>query len=188
MVAKDKRGHSVGYFSAYYRGLECLLDMWPAIRKAVPDATLDIAYGWQSWLGIEGKNEFYHRMEAKFAAMAEQGVTVHDRLSHVELAKLMKRTRVWAYPTEFAEINCITALKAQEAGMIPVVTPVAALKEVVQSGVSLHVGLTDIYTNKESQDIFIEAVRVALTRPIETHPVPGVGWDEIATKWQEVMI
>jgi glycosyltransferase involved in cell wall biosynthesis len=179
-----KRKHSVGYFSAYYRGLEVLMDMWPYIRKQVPDASLEVAYGWQSWVAIEGKNELYHRINAKFALLKPQGLTVHDRLSHEDLAKLMRRTQVWAYPTQFNEINCITALKAQEAGMIPVTTDEAALKENVRSGKVLH--LPDIYEDEGQQQIFADAVIDALKHPEKypVEPVPEVAWSDIARQWE----
>ena len=85
-----KRINSVGYFSAYYRGLECLLNMWPEIRRGVPNATLDVYYGWESWVGLEGEDDFYHRMCAKFEELKSEGVTVHGRVSHEELAKAMQ--------------------------------------------------------------------------------------------------
>jgi glycosyltransferase involved in cell wall biosynthesis len=129
-----KRKNSVGYFSAYYRGLECLLKMWPSIRLAVPTATLDVYYGWESWVALQGEDDFYERMERLFQDLKGSGVTVHGRVSHEELARAMGEIQVWAYPTEFAEIHCITALKAQEAGCYPVVTNVGALPETVQSG------------------------------------------------------
>ncbi|NDD86076.1 glycosyltransferase family 1 protein, partial [bacterium] len=77
----NKRKHSVGYFSAYYRGLECLLGMWETIREKVPDATLDVYYGWESWVGLQGEDDFYHRMEQRFRELADKGVTVHGRVS-----------------------------------------------------------------------------------------------------------
>jgi len=109
-LVMKKRPYSVGYFSAYYRGLECLVDLWPEIKKQVPEATLDVYYGWQSWVSAEGEDDFYHRMTAKFEAAKDHGVTVHGRVSHTELAKAMLATKVWCYPTEFQEINCITDL------------------------------------------------------------------------------
>jgi hypothetical protein len=108
--------------------------MWPEIRKQIPNATLWIYYGWESWLAIQGEDDLYHRICDKLEALKKQGVTECGRVSHEKLAKAMKETQVWAYPTEFPEIHCITALKAQEAGMWPVVTGVAALKETVKSG------------------------------------------------------
>lgn len=93
-----KKPNSVGYFSAYYRGLETLLDIWGDIRKQVPTATLDVYYGWESWLAIQGEDAFYEQMEKKFEEMKDQGVTVHGRVGHKDLIKAMQSIQVWAYP------------------------------------------------------------------------------------------
>lgn len=160
-----------------------MCDMWPAIRKKVPDATLDIYYGWESWVAVQGEDDFYERMEKKFAELKDQGVTVHGRVSHVELAKAMKETQVWAYPTEFEEIHCITALKAQEAECYPVVTNVGALAETVQCGDKIE--SKNIYEDKESQAKFIDAVVDALRQGKTGTPVPGVDWSDVAKQWDK---
>lgn len=181
-----KRKNSVGYFSAYYRGLECLLKMWPEIRKRVPDATLDVYYGWESWLALEGEDDFYHRMEKRFEDLAEHGVTVHGRVSHTELAKAMSEIQVWAYPTEFPEIHCITALKAQQAGCYPVVTNVAALNETVQSGVKI--ATKKIYTDEYKQEKFIEAVVDGLQNNKTGTPVENTDWSDVAREWDGFIV
>jgi glycosyltransferase involved in cell wall biosynthesis len=180
-----KRENSVGYFSAYYRGLECLLDMWPTIRASVPDATLDVYYGWESWVGLEGEDDFYVRMCKKFVELEGQGVTVHGRVSHETLAKAMKEIQVWAYPTQFTEIHCITALKAQEAGCYPVVTNVAALAETVQSGDKLNT--RRIYNDEYQQEKFAKKVIEALKEGKTGTPVPNVDWQDVATQWINVI-
>ena len=180
-----KRKNSVGYFSAYYRGLECLLDMWPKIREQVPDATLDVYYGWESWTALQGEDAFYRRMEEKFAALKDSGVTVHGRVSHVELAAAMQSIQVWAYPTEFHEIHCITALKAQEAGCYPVVTNVAALNETVQSGDKIE--SQRIYTDAKAQTEFISRVVDALRKSKTGTPVPDTDWSSVASSWDGVI-
>lgn len=176
-----KRKHSVGYFSAYYRGLECLLKMWPTIREHIPDATLDVYYGWESWLALQGEDDFYERMERRFTELADQGVTIHGRVSHEELAKAMKEIQVWAYPTEFTEIHCITALKAQEAGCYPVVTNVGALAETVQSGTKINT--RKIYTDEYKQEKFIDAVVDALKTGKTGTPVSNTDWSDVAKAW-----
>lgn len=180
-----KRKNSVGYFSAYYRGLECLLKMWPKIRAKNPEATLDVYYGWESWVGLQGEDDFYIRMEQKFAEMVDQGVTVHGRVSHEELARAMQEIQVWAYPTEFPEIHCITALKAQEALCYPVVTNVAALAETVQCGTKIKT--KKIYTDEYKQEQFIEAVVEALDKEMVGKPVPGVDWKDVAKQWDDAI-
>lgn len=184
-LSSSKRPFSVGYFSAYYRGLECLLNMWPQIRLEVPEATLDVYYGWESWLALEGENEFYYSMEDKFAELKDQGVTVHGRVSHEELAKAMSEIQVWAYPTEFPEIHCITALKAQEACCWPVVTTVAALNETVQCGDKIRT--QKIYTDQYKQEKFIEAVVAALKERKTGYPPADSDWSSVAAAWDKVI-
>lgn len=124
-----KRPFSVIYASAYYRGLETLVDIWEDVKKEVPEATLDVYYGWESWLAGEGKDDFYYRMKDKLEKAEKLGVKEHGRVDHKTLAKKYLESKVWAYPTEFPEIFCITAVKANLAGCKPVITDVAALKE-----------------------------------------------------------
>ena len=45
---------------------------------------------------------------------------------------------IWAYPTPFPEIYCITAVKTQASGCIPVTSDFAALEEMVQFGDKIH--------------------------------------------------
>lgn len=185
MTSIERKPYSVGYFSAYYRGLECLLEMWPAIRKRVPNATLDVYYGWESWTALQGEDDFYFRMERKFTELADQGVTVHGRVSHEELAKAMRQTQVWAYPTEFPEIHCITALKAQEAGCYPVVTNVAALNETVQCGDKIKT--RRIYSDTYKQEKFVDAVVDALIKGKTGVPVENIDWSDVAQQWDAVI-
>ena len=180
-----KKTNSVGYFSAYYRGLECLLDMWPAIRKEVPDAMLDVYYGWESWIALEGEDAFYTKMEQRFADLSGEGVTVHGRVSHRELAKAMRTIQVWAYPTQFPEIHCITALKAQEAGCYPVVTNVAALAETVQSGDKIRT--QRIYIDDYQKEKFVKKVVEALKEGKTGTPVPDCDWSDVAQSWDNAI-
>lgn len=179
--SNTKRKNSVGYFSAYYRGLECLLDLWPKIRAQVPDATLDVYYGWESWVAIQGEDDFYDRMNLKFKELEDEGLTVHGRVSHVELAEAMKTTQVWAYPTEFPEIHCITALKAQAACCYPVTTNVAALDETVQSGEKIET--KRIYFDEYKQSKFVSAVVDALKEGKLGKPQDNVDWSDVALGW-----
>ncbi len=181
----SKRKHSVGYFSAYYRGLECLLKMWRDIRAQVPDATLDVYYGWESWVAMQGEDDFYERMNILFEELADEGVTVHGRVSHQELANAMKEIQVWAYPTEFPEIHCITALKAQEAGCYPVTTNVAALAETVQCGTQIKT--RKIYSDEYKQQKFAEAVISALLEEKTGKPVENCDWSDVAQEWSNVI-
>ena len=187
-MGKDvKKPYSVGYFSSYDRGLECLLDMWPKIKEQVPEATLDIYYGWDSFDNVHRTNpEMMKWKWVMIRKMNQPGVKEHGRVDHKTLADKMKEIQVWAYPTLFTEISCITALKTAEAGMHQVTTGVAALAETAQNGTV--VACEDIYTNTEKQQEFIDAVVTALKDPQPSKQVDGVYWSDVAKKWHEAMV
>lgn len=124
--------HSCIYGSNYARGLEILLDIWPDVRAKIPDATLDIYYGWQDWglLPLEKKA----RMKAQVLSYASLGVTEHGQVGHEELNRAYEKTSLWTYPCIGLETFCITALRAQLAGAIPVIIDGSALGETVRHG------------------------------------------------------
>jgi glycosyltransferase involved in cell wall biosynthesis len=183
-----KKKYSVGYFSAYYRGLEVLLALWGDIKKQVPQATLDVYYGWGSWVAVEGEDAFYTRMNQKLEVMKDHGVTEHGRISHEELAKVMGQTKVWAYPTEFHEIFCITAIKAQLARCKSVITDVAALKETGGSQATM-IETDSIYSDEYSRKKFVDAVVKALKSDevIDTKEAQQYDWSKVAKHWKEAI-
>lgn len=181
------------YSSAYYRGLECLLNMWPEIRKGAPDATLDIYYGWQSWIAFQGKDSLYERITQKLEDLKDQGVTEHGRVSHAELQKAMEASDVWLYPTEFKEIHCITALKQNLAGNKVVCTDVAALKETAGPNATF-IETDRLYSDEYSQQKFIKEAIKALTTPLTEEEkqkqiewAKQFTWANVAKEWAEVI-
>lgn len=179
------------YASAYYRGLEALLNMWPKIKEGAPDATLDIYYGWQSWVAHEGKDALYHRIIKLLEKNKELGVREHGRISHAQLAKAMNEADVWLYPTEFEEINCITALKNNAAGNAIVCTDVAALKE-TGGPYAQFIESDVIYSDEYNQQKFIDAAIKALTSPnkdkkAQKEWAKQFTWEKIAKQWDEVI-
>jgi glycosyltransferase involved in cell wall biosynthesis/tetratricopeptide (TPR) repeat protein len=142
--AKQRDPYKVIYGSSYDRGLINLLKMWPKIKEAVPQATLDVYYGTVTMDRMiemykqNGNMQLANQMmqfKSYVMQMVSQlpGVRELGRISQNELYKKFKEASIWAYPTEFTEISCITAMQAQALGAVPVCTPVAALNETVNS-------------------------------------------------------
>lgn len=187
-----KRKFSVGYFSSYDRGLECLLDMWPKIKEKVPEATLDIYYGWNQFDKFHAKDP--QKMKWKWQMirkMNQDGVKEHGRVNHTDLAKAMKEIQIWAYPTSFQEISCITAMKVLASGMIPVTTGKAALLE-TQGGFGYIVKSDDIYGNKSKQEEFVNAIIQAFHEEYNSKPqqewVERYQWSKIAKQWDKALL
>lgn len=129
-IQERKNPYSCIYGSDYGRGLEILLDIWLIIKVLFPRATLDIYYGWPALLSIENEK----KIRAQIANLAKLDVREHGRVGHAELNKAYETASLWTYPTTFNETFCITALRAQYAGAIPVIVERAALKETVRFG------------------------------------------------------
>ena len=129
--------HRAVYCSAANRGLLLLLEMWPAVRDAVPDATLEVCYGLELFERADTPPRLRGLaagVRAKCKELADEGVTLREAVPHGELLRLLGSAGVWAYPCIFEEIFCIAAIEAQAMGAWPVTTDSAALAETVRGG------------------------------------------------------
>ena len=186
-----KRQHKLLWASSYDRGIHFLLEMWPDIIAKYPDATLDVAYGWDTFVAIYRNNPERMAWHDKINdLMSQPGITHRGRLGKEELKKLRQSCGIWTYPTSFTEINCITALECQQDGCVPCVIDYAALQETVQSGIKIP---GDIY-DKETQKLYLEALLELMgdENLWEAEQARGITfaqdyeWDGIAEKWDEV--
>jgi glycosyltransferase involved in cell wall biosynthesis len=178
--------HAAIYTSSYDRGLEHLLKIWPDIRKAVPDAELHIFYGWQLFVKFYLNNPASMAWKARMDKMMEQeGVTHHGRVSQPEMKKWIEKCGVWAYPTHFGEISCISAMKAQAWGAMPVVVNYAALNTTVKWGITVE---GDIY-EPEVQKKYTKALIAGLTdeRQDEMRN-PMMAWARNKFNWKNIAI
>lgn len=118
------------YISNWSRGLELLLMIWPAVKDKCVNATLDIYYGEETW-GIWNAEQTKHVKE-QIQKLQPLGVTSHGMVTHSELDKALLKASVLAYPCITAtETYCISVMKAQVLGVIPVITMLGALPETI---------------------------------------------------------
>ena len=121
-----RRPHQLIYSSNPDRGLQALVDVWPRIVDAVPDVNLVITYGWEGLLTWSDSQEWGAQQMAthdRLVDWAEQAGNVQftGRLPKHELYRRMAESAICAYPNNFFETFCITALESQAAG-VPMVT------------------------------------------------------------------
>lgn len=179
------------YTSSYDRGLQHLLEMWPDIRKAVPDAELEVFYGWQLFDKFYSSNPSSMAWKANIVKMlGQEGVVKHGRLSQPELALEMQECGIWAYPTHFGEINCISAIKAQAYGCEPVVINYAALKETVQFGRKINGDIYDDETKEEYKKQLIDALLHPMSEEARQEMMQWAkekySWDKLAKEWKVI--
>lgn len=136
--------YRIVYASSYDRGLENIFKIWPEIKQKFPQANLRVCYGWNTYDKMYQEGAVDGSLKKKINPLLEQdGVTHLGRIGHRELAKEYLSSGIWLYPTNFPEISCIAAMKAQVAGCIPVCTDFAALKETVKAGAVVPGGGND---------------------------------------------
>jgi len=191
---KDWNGdsHKMIYASSPDRGLIYLLNNWKTIKEAVPDATLDIYYGFAIFDRIFANNPGRMAWKQQMMQLMEQdGITYHGRVGHKELEDAFAKAGIYAYPSDFQEISCISLMKAQALGAVPVVTNYAALKETVQNGVKVDCDIT----TSEGQKIYIQALIDMLKneeeqKEIRKTMVPWAReyfpWNKVAHDWDSL--
>lgn len=174
--------------SSYDRGLENLLEMWADVKKSVPDATLDVYYGFNLFDNTPwGQKPEGRAWKAKMLALLDQdGITDHGRVGSDVVAEAYKKADVWAYPTRFPEIDCITATKAMAAGCVPIATDYAVMKERNQ-GIMIE---GDIETEEVKQRFKNELIALLKDdkRKEEIRSkldVSQYDWEEISKQWDE---
>lgn len=171
--------------SSYDRGLVWLLDMWPEIKKQVPEATLVITYGWNLFDAIYSNNPERQMWKAEVNNLMKQpGITHLGRVGQKEMVNLLQECGVWAYPTNFDEISCISAMKAQVYGAIPVTMAKAALKETVKFGIKVEGDIADDKTQKE----FVKSIVAMIKTPIDRDKMMEeskklFNWEGVAESW-----
>lgn len=177
------------YTSSYDRGLEHLLKIWPDVKKAVPKAELHIFYGWTLFDQAYRDNPGSMAWKAKMVEMMKaDGITEHGRVSQAEIIEETKKSGLWAYPTHFGEINCISAQKAQAYGAIPVVIDYAALETTVQFGIKVE---GDIYDPKVREIYKRELIwalehhdwQKKVRKPMVEWARKKFSWAETAKQW-----
>lgn len=179
---EKRKPHSLIYGSCPSRGLEILLDIWPEVRKEVPDVTLDIYYGWFNFIkGNKDNASKMKWMEQMQEKIKQEGITFHGRIGQEELAREYMKSDIWSYSCQFPEISCITAMKAQAAGTIPVILNYAALNESVAHGYREE--LPEKY-----KDMLINALkdknREKLRKPMQEW-ANKFSWKEVAKQWND---
>lgn len=130
----EKQPGKVLWASSHDRGLHHLLELWPELKKRHPHATLDVCYdpsGLHAFserppTGVGWVDELQRRSAYSLEALerlAPLGVTMRGSVSRKQLAELMGRAEVLAYPCDpvrATESFGSTVLEVQAAGCLPV--------------------------------------------------------------------
>lgn len=173
------------YSSRPNRGLDVLLDIFPEIRKNIPDAELHVF----SYTHSENDKEIRPYLDK----MEQPGVVSRGSVPQEVLAEEIMESRLLVYPSTFKETSCITAIEAQAAGTPIVTTNLAALPETVANGVSGVVIDGDAHTQEYQKKFVDEVVRLIndddawtkLSEGGKKRALDYFTWKAISQEWLE---
>ena len=182
-VSRSREAPILAYTSTPFRGLDVLLETFPAIRSAIPGATLRVF----------SSMKVYNRPETDYAALYErcretEGVEYVGSIAQPKLADALKAVSILAYPNTFAETSCIAVMEAMASGCWIVTSDLGALPETT-AGFARLIPMNGNLA--EYQQRFIDAVvdvaECHLTRPRESelHLQQQVSYVNQAYRWSE---
>lgn len=186
------------------RSMDVLPELWKRVKEQVPQARLQWAYGWDIYKSsFANDQKKLAWMADTQKAMKDAGIEDLGRLPQHEVGKLYQKASYMAYPTEFAEIDCISVKKAQAVGCFPVTTDFGALNESVKFGAKIHSPKTGTTWNKPYQfhygiegqkekDDWVFQMVTALSGGTVSQSglnewVAAQAWSVIASQWNRIL-
>jgi glycosyltransferase involved in cell wall biosynthesis len=115
------------YTSQPYRGLEILLDAFPAIRAAIPETRLRVFSGFASTYNTPLAEDPHRALYQR--STETEGVEYVGVIAQPQLAREIATAAALAYPSVFHETSCIAVLEAMAAGLTICTTSFGALPE-----------------------------------------------------------
>jgi glycosyltransferase involved in cell wall biosynthesis len=118
----------LAYTSTPFRGLELLVEMFPTIRKAVPQVRLEVYSSMKVYQMPEGEDEQSFGRIYRVCRETE-GIDYVGSLPQPELARRLRSVTALVYPNIFPETLCLAVLEAMAAGCGVITSDLAALPE-----------------------------------------------------------
>lgn len=184
------------------RSMEAATEVYKRVKAEIPEAKFLWAYGWDIFDSAHEGNKVMMDWKNKLVTkMEEAGVTQLGKIPQHEIAGLYEKALVMLYPTEFAEIDCISVKKAQLAGCHVVSTDFGALEESVQHGIKIPSKKTKENWSRPYQFSFgveteeqIQAFADEMIKLLKEGKEAGPNarefgksfhWDNIGNRWKE---
>jgi tetratricopeptide (TPR) repeat protein len=190
-----RTAHRMIYMSAHERGLEVLYDIWPDVKKAIPDAILDVYYGWLSYDAITKDNPPLQQWKNDMVAKERKlvGVANNGRIGHEQIIEEINKSDIFAYPCIFPEVYCISLIKAMAGGAMPVTSDFAVVGDYNTWGPKVHLGGTKQYEDfkKAYTKQLIKSLKNSMSEDERMKMAKATrikfSWEKTAEGWQKEM-
>jgi tetratricopeptide (TPR) repeat protein len=190
----DRDLHRCLYMSSHVRGLELLYDIWPEVKKAVPDATLDVYYGWKTFDAANKDNPERMAYKEKMLKWAREldGVEDRGRIGHDEIAAEIQKSGALAYPCTFPEVYNISTVKAIAGGATPITSDFGCLPDYAPYCTQVHLGKDRDTFKRQYARVLINHLRAPQVEATRQHNAlearKKYSWSNTAEGWDRVML
>lgn len=184
--APQRDPFKVVYTSSPDRGLDRVIQVMDKVVKEVPQASLNVYYGFDNMVKIGKQAEVDWFMEQ---IKSRPWITLRGNVEQVQLVRELRGAGVWLYPTNFNETFCISALEAVFSGVWPVVRSYGALPDTLRG---LPGTVIDMDCITESEVLaYTDATISAMLRPMDMTLSPQImshhDWKAVAAEWVQLM-
>lgn len=164
------------------RGLDVLYDVWPTIKRDVPEASLVITSDYRLW-GADSPRNHNHRMKW----LEREGVIFLGKIEREKLVKEQLAAVCHSYPCTYEELFCISSAECQVAGAMSVTSGMGSLKTTNQYGKMLKGNPYDINWKAE----FVKQVTKSLHNPMKQADINKArkrfDWQQICKQWENLI-
>jgi len=133
IAEKSENRQGLIYHSAPYRGLEHLLRYFDDIKKTGSKLELNIFSDMELYNRsdkyVGPYSEILPRLKAKYSTFP--GIRFSKTIPQKDLAKELKKSAIFPYPCIVPEVFCMSMLEAMAAGVVPLVSDIGGLAEVL---------------------------------------------------------
>ncbi|DAZ99932.1 TPA: hypothetical protein N0F65_008739 [Lagenidium giganteum] len=193
------------YGSAPNRGLYHVLTAWPTIKQHLPQAKLQIYYGFTDAFVTWGMKHIANFREWR-ADIERMMTDFHDveyvgLVDHATLSMAYAKAGFYLFPTSFSETSCVSLMKAMANGAVPITSrfPNSALSETCD-GYDLGpraLGSEKIESDPQWLTLWVDSIIAAwhdtpsteqLRVQMKTFARSKYRWSRVAAQWHHFLI
>jgi len=176
------------------RHLEATLDIFEELIRREPKKPWKLAwyYGWGVYDDVHEQNnemkDWKVKQMERFNKLVKEGRAEGGMMiGHKEIAKKYLEAGIFLYPTQFMEIHCISAVKAQLAECMMVTSDFAALKETVKTKCVHTDGkkweTESTFGDTENRDKYVEAIFKWKAGDVSQKVEDEYNWLSVTSQW-----
>jgi beta-1,4-mannosyl-glycoprotein beta-1,4-N-acetylglucosaminyltransferase len=171
------------YTSRTERGLARVLDLWPEVVAAVPNAALTVST-YEAFPCNDEERRIQDRIESLNQEFPNNRIQHAGKLNPTELYAQLSTAEYWLYPTNWPETSCITAMEMLMSGVICLYYPLAGLKDTMNGhGLQIAPG-SEIKTLRE---IAHDETRKDMLRKQGRAYAESCSWAIRANSWKQII-